>query len=76
MPGKVNPTQSEALTMVAAQVIGNDMAISIGGASGNFERSRRAATALRVLQGGNRLMLSQTRHKIHAVTSVPTTAIP
>jgi fumarate hydratase class II len=37
MPGKVNPTQSEALTMVAAQVIGNDTAISIGGASGNFE---------------------------------------
>jgi fumarate hydratase class II len=37
MPGKVNPTQSEAMTMVAAQVIGNDVAISIGGASGNFE---------------------------------------
>ncbi len=37
MPGKVNPTQSEALTMVAAQVLGNDMAVSIGGASGNFE---------------------------------------
>src|SRR5215471_21418469 len=37
MPGKVNPTQSEALIMVAAQVIGNDTAISIGGASGNFE---------------------------------------
>ncbi len=37
MPGKVNPTQSEAMTMVAAQVIGNDTAISIGGASGNFE---------------------------------------
>jgi fumarate hydratase class II len=37
MPGKVNPTQSEALTMVAAQVLGNDTAISIGGASGNFE---------------------------------------
>jgi len=37
MPGKVNPTQSEALTMVAAQVIGNDVAINIGGASGNFE---------------------------------------
>ena len=37
MPGKVNPTQSEALTMVVAQVIGNDVAISIGGASGNFE---------------------------------------
>jgi len=37
MPGKVNPTQSEALTMVAAQVLGNDTAVSIGGASGNFE---------------------------------------
>jgi fumarate hydratase, class II len=37
MPGKVNPTQSEALTMVAAQVMGNDVAINFGGASGNFE---------------------------------------
>lgn len=37
MPGKVNPTQCEALTMLAAQVMGNDVAINIGGASGNFE---------------------------------------
>ncbi|HVA90746.1 MAG TPA: class II fumarate hydratase [Chloroflexota bacterium] len=37
MPGKVNPTQSEAVTMVCAQVLGNDVAISIGGAGGNFE---------------------------------------
>ncbi len=37
MPGKVNPTQSEALTMVCAQVMGNDAAINIGGLSGNFE---------------------------------------
>lgn len=37
MPGKVNPTQSEAMTMVAAQVFGNDVAINVGGASGNFE---------------------------------------
>ncbi len=37
MPGKVNPTQSEALTMVSAQVLGNDVAVNIGGASGNFE---------------------------------------
>ena len=37
MPGKVNPTQSEALTMICAQVLGNDVAINIGGASGNFE---------------------------------------
>jgi len=37
MPGKVNPTQVEAMTMVAAQVMGNDVAISIGGANGHFE---------------------------------------
>ncbi len=37
MPGKVNPTQCEALTMVCCQVMGNDVALSIGGASGNFE---------------------------------------
>lgn len=37
MPGKVNPTQCEALTMIAAQVMGNDVAITIGGATGHFE---------------------------------------
>ena len=37
MPGKVNPTQPEAITMVAAQVMGNDVAVNIGGASGHFE---------------------------------------
>ena len=37
MPGKVNPTQSEALTMVCAQVIGNDVAVNVGGATGHFE---------------------------------------
>ncbi len=37
MPGKVNPTQSEAMTMVCAQVMGNDVAVNIGGMSGNFE---------------------------------------
>ena len=37
MPGKVNPTQCEALTMACAQVFGNDVAVNIGGASGNFE---------------------------------------
>jgi fumarate hydratase class II len=37
MPGKVNPTQSEALTMLCAQVLGNDVAVNLGGASGNFE---------------------------------------
>lgn len=37
MPGKVNPTQAEALTMVCAQVIGNDVAVTMGGATGHFE---------------------------------------
>jgi fumarate hydratase class II len=37
MPGKVNPTQCEALTMIAAQVMGNDVALTIGGANGHFE---------------------------------------
>ena len=37
MPGKVNPTQSEAITMLCCQVMGNDVAINLGGASGNFE---------------------------------------
>jgi fumarate hydratase class II len=37
MPGKVNPTQSEAITMVAVQVFGNDAAIGFGGSQGNFE---------------------------------------
>jgi fumarate hydratase class II len=37
MPGKVNPTQAEALTMLCAQVMGNDVALNIGGASGHFE---------------------------------------
>jgi fumarate hydratase class II len=37
MPGKVNPTQAEAMTMLCAQVFGNDVALNIGGASGNFE---------------------------------------
>jgi fumarate hydratase class II len=37
MPGKVNPTQPEAMTMVCAQVIGNDVAVSVGGSMGHFE---------------------------------------
>lgn len=37
MPGKVNPTQCEALTMIAAQVMGNDVAITVGGATGHFQ---------------------------------------
>ena len=40
MPGKVNPTQCEALTMVAAQVIGNQTVVSVAGANGQFEVSK------------------------------------
>ncbi len=37
MPGKVNPTQCEAMTMVAAQVMGNNVAVTVGGSMGHFE---------------------------------------
>ena len=51
MPGKVNPTQPEALTMVCAQVIGNDVAVSIGGSNGHFELNVfKPVIALNVLQ--------------------------
>src|SRR3970040_1446464 len=39
MPGKVNPTQCEAMTMVCAQVLANDVAVNIGGGGGNFQRN-------------------------------------
>jgi fumarate hydratase, class II len=51
MPGKVNPTQPEALTMVCAQVIGNDVAVSLGGATGHFELNVfKPVIAVNVLQ--------------------------
>ena len=51
MPGKVNPTQCEALTMVCTQVMGNDTAITIAGASGNFELNvYRPVIAFNILQ--------------------------
>src|SRR5690606_6604743 len=54
MPGKVNPTQCEALTMVCAQVIENDVAISVGGTKGNYElnvfKPVMAATVLQSAQ--------------------------
>ncbi len=53
MPGKVNPTQPEALTMVCAQVIGNDVAVSIGGSNGHFELNVfKPVIAANVLQSG------------------------
>ncbi|HEY5690705.1 MAG TPA: class II fumarate hydratase [Cyclobacteriaceae bacterium] len=54
MPGKVNPTQPEALTMVCAQVIGNDTAVSIAGATGHFELNVfKPVIASNVLQSAN-----------------------
>lgn len=51
MPGKVNPSQSEALTMVCAQVIGNDVAITVGGSNGHFELNAfKPLIAVNVLQ--------------------------
>ena len=54
MPGKVNPTQPEALTMVCAQVMGNDVAVSIGGSNGHFELNVfKPLIAANVLQSAN-----------------------
>ena len=51
MPGKVNPTQAEALTMVCAQVIGNDMTITTSGASGHYELNvYRPVMAFNIIQ--------------------------
>ena len=56
MPGKVNPTQPEALTMVCAQVIGNDVAVSIGGMNGHFELNVfKPLIAVNVLQSARLL---------------------
>lgn len=56
MPGKVNPTQSEALTMVCAQVIANDTAVAIGGANGHFELNvYKPLIAVNVLQSAELL---------------------
>jgi fumarate hydratase class II len=43
MPGKVNPTQCEAVTMIAAQVFGNNVAVTVGGSNGHMEVSKRAS---------------------------------
>ncbi len=54
MPGKVNPTQPEAMTMVAAQVMGNDVAVNIGGSNGHFELNVfKPLIAANVLQSAN-----------------------
>jgi fumarate hydratase class II len=56
MPGKVNPTQCEALAMVCAQVMGNDVAVGIGGASGNFELNVHKPLIIHNVLGSVRLL--------------------
>lgn len=72
MPGKVNPTQCEALTMLCCQVMGNDVAIGIAGASGNFELNvfkpviaHNLLQSIRLLGDG---MLGFERHCVRGIT--------
>ncbi|MDE2440258.1 MAG: class II fumarate hydratase, partial [Betaproteobacteria bacterium] len=75
MPGKVNPTQCEALTMLCCQVIGNDVAIGLGGASGNFELNvfkpliaHNVLQSIRLLADG---MRSFDRHCARGIEAQP-----
>ncbi|KAH9937543.1 L-Aspartase-like protein [Fomitopsis serialis] len=73
MPGKVNPTQCEALTMVAAQIIGNQTAVSVAGASGQFELNvfkpviiKNVLQSIRLLSDGSR---SFTKHCVVGIVA-------
>ncbi|MEE2876907.1 MAG: class II fumarate hydratase [Candidatus Neomarinimicrobiota bacterium] len=71
MPGKVNPTQAEALTMVASQVMGNDTTITIAGASGNFELNvYRPVIAFNLLQSLTLLGDASDSFNIHCVAGI------
>ena len=71
MPGKVNPTQSEALYMACCQVFGNDVAIAIGGASGNFELNAcKPLIAHNFLQSVRLLADAMASFATHCVTGI------
>ena len=71
MPGKVNPTQSEAMTMVVAQVFGNDVAINVGGSSGNFELNVfKPVIIYNVLQSVRLLTDTCTMFTIHCASGI------
>jgi len=71
MPGKVNPTQSEALTMVCAQVIGNDAAISVGGMNGHFELNVfKPVIIFNFLMASNLLADACDSFRKHCVTGI------
>lgn len=71
MPGKVNPTQAEALTMVCAQVIGNDVAITVGGMQGHFELNVfKPLMAANFLQSAQLLGDAAVSFDIHCVSGI------
>jgi fumarate hydratase class II len=71
MPGKVNPTQPEALTMVCAQVIGNDVAVTMGGAMGHFDLNVfKPLIACNVLQSARLLGDACKSFNIHCATGI------
>ncbi|MDC0235244.1 class II fumarate hydratase [Candidatus Marinimicrobia bacterium] len=71
MPGKVNPTQCEAMTMVCTQVMGNDVTISFAGASGNFELNvYRPVMAYNIIQSIRLLADTCDSFRIHAVDGI------
>ncbi len=71
MPGKVNPTQSEALTMLCCQVMGNDVAINAGGASGNFELNVfRPMLAHNFLQSVRLLADGAESFRVHCIEGI------
>ena len=71
MPGKVNPTQCEALTMLAAQVMGNDVAINFGGASGQFELNVfRPMASHNFLQSVRLLADGMNSFRLHCVAGI------
>ena len=71
MPGKVNPTQCEALTMLCAQVFGNDVAINFGGASGNFELNVfKPLIAHNFLQSVRLLADGMSSFEVHCVRGI------
>ena len=74
MPGKVNPTQAEALLMVCAQVMGHDVAVGIAGSSGHFELNVAKPLIIRNVLSSSRLladgMASFTAHCIRGIVPV------
>ena len=71
MPGKVNPTQCEALTMVCAQVMGNDVTISVGGTQGHYELNVfKPVMAANLLQSAQLLGDACVSFELHCASGI------